>query len=103
MSVVPLGWRFSCHLECGVNRNAMATCQYDGVYPDGKTVCWLHRFPLKEKLRTHKTLGVQNGGTSGGHLHSTTRDLKQTFPWVFHHAVVAGERITVGVALEGSV
>lgn len=55
-------WRFSCHLECGVNRNAMATCQYGRVYPDGKNVCWLHRFPLKEKLSTHKTLAVQTEG-----------------------------------------
>lgn len=75
MSVVPLGWLFSCHLECGVNRNVMATCQCGGVYPDGKNVCWLHRFPLKEKLGTHKTLGIQTGGASGGPLHPTTREI----------------------------
>lgn len=75
MSVVPLGWRFSCHLECGVNRNAMATCQSGGAYPDGKSVCWLHRLPLKEKFSTHKTLGIQAGVTSGGHLQPTMQEI----------------------------
>lgn len=48
MSVVPLGWCFfSCHLKCGVNRNAVATCQQDGACPDGKSCLLAAQAPFK--------------------------------------------------------
>lgn len=68
------GLAFSCHLECGVNRNAMATCQHGGACPDGKSAWWLQRLPLKEQLNTHKTLGIRAGKTSGGHLQPTPHE-----------------------------
>jgi hypothetical protein len=69
------GLAFSCHLECGVNRNAMATCQYGGACPDGKSVWWLQRLPLKEQLNIHRTLGIQAIETSGSHLQPTAHEI----------------------------